>query len=58
MVGMSFLACLVLLIISAVVSVIMFFLLKIRIGQGTKGFIAEVCVGWFGGCLGWVLEHW
>ena len=58
MIGMSFLASLLLLIISVVVSAILFFWLKIRIGKGTIGFIAEVCVGWFGACLGWILEHW
>ena len=58
MIGMSFLASLLLFIISVVVAAILFFLLKIRIGKGTIGFIAEVCVGWFGACLGWILEHW
>ena len=58
MIGMNFLSAFVLFIISVLVSVIMFFLLKIRIGRGSKGFIAEVCVGWFGGWVGWILEHW
>ena len=58
MIGMSFLASLLLFIISVIVSVILFYLLKIRIGKGIIGFIAEVCVGWFGAWLGWILEHW
>jgi len=58
MVGMSFCSSLVLLVISAVVSVILFFLLKIKIGKGVVGFIAEICIGWFGAWLGWILEHW
>lgn len=37
MIGMSFLASLLLFIISVVVSVILFFLLKIRIGKGIIG---------------------
>jgi len=58
MIGMSLCAFLVLLVISIVVSVIFFFLLKIRIGKGIVGFIAEICVGWFGAWLGWILQHW
>jgi len=58
MIGMNFLSALFLLIISGVVSVIMFYLLKIRLGKGIVGFIAEVCVGWFGAWMGWILEHW
>jgi hypothetical protein len=58
MVGMSFCAFLVLLVISVVVSVILFFLLKIKIGKGVAGFIAEICIGWFGAWLGWILGHW
>jgi hypothetical protein len=46
MIEMSFSASLLLFIISVVVSVILFFLLKIRIGKGIIGFIAEDCVGW------------
>lgn len=55
---MNFCAFLVLLAISIVVSVIMFFLLKIKIGKGIVGFIAEICIGWFGAWLGWILGHW
>ena len=58
MIGMNFLSSLLLFIIALVVSAIMFFLLKIKIGKGIIGFIAEVCVGWFGAWLGWTLEHW
>jgi uncharacterized membrane protein YeaQ/YmgE (transglycosylase-associated protein family) len=58
MIGMSFCAFLVLLVISVVVSVILFFLLKIKIGKGVAGFIAEICIGWFGAWLGWILGHW
>ncbi len=58
MTGMNFWAFLVLLVISVVVSVILFFLLKIKIGKGIVGFIAEICVGWFGAWLGWILGHW
>jgi uncharacterized membrane protein YeaQ/YmgE (transglycosylase-associated protein family) len=58
MIGMSFCAFLVLLVISIVVSVVLFFLLKIKIGKGVVGFIAEICVGWFGAWLGWILGHW
>jgi len=58
MVGMNFCSSLVLLIISAVVSVILFYLLKIKIGKGVVGFIAEICIGWFGAWMGWILEHW
>jgi len=58
MIGMNLCAFLVLLVISIVVSVIFFFLLKIRIGKGIVGFIAEICVGWFGAWLGWILQHW
>lgn len=58
MIGMSFFSWLVLVIIGAIVAAVMFFLLKIRIGKGIIGFLAEVCVGWFGGWLGWILEHW
>jgi len=57
-IGMSLCAFLILLVISIVVSVIFFFLLKIRIGKGIVGFIAEICVGWFGAWLGWILQHW
>jgi uncharacterized membrane protein YeaQ/YmgE (transglycosylase-associated protein family) len=55
---MNFCAFLVLLVISVVVSVILFFLLKIKIGKRIVGFIAEICVGWFGAWLGWILGHW
>ena len=58
MIGMNLCAFLVLLVISVVVSVILFFLLKIKIGKGIVGFIAEICVGWFGAWLGWILGHW
>lgn len=58
MIGMSFCAFLVLLVISVVVSVILFFLLKIKIGKGVAGFIAEICIGWFGAWLGWILGDW
>jgi len=58
MIAMNFLSSLLLFIIAVAVSAIMFFLLKIRIGKGIVGFIAEVCVGWFGAWLGWILEHW
>lgn len=58
MISMSFMSSLLLLIISVVVTAIFFFLLKIKIGKGAVGIIAEVCVGWFGAWLGWVLEHW
>lgn len=58
MTGMSFLSSLLLFIIGAIVTAIMFFLLKIKIGKGIAGFIAEVCIGWFGAWLGWILEHW
>ena len=58
MIAMNFLSSLLLFIIAVVVTAIMFFLLKIKIGKGIVGFIAEVCVGWFGAWLGWILEHW
>ena len=58
MIGMSFLACIVLIIISIVVSAILFLALKIRIGEGIKGFIAEIFVGWIGAWLGWIWGHW
>jgi uncharacterized membrane protein YeaQ/YmgE (transglycosylase-associated protein family) len=58
MVGMGFCSSLVLLVISAVVSVILFSLLKIKIGKGVVGFIAEILIGWFGAWMGWILEHW
>ena len=58
MIGMSFCAFLVLLVISIVVSAIFFFLLKIRIGKGIIGFIAEIFVGWLGAWLGWILQYW
>ncbi len=58
MIGMSFLACVVLIIISIVVSAILFYALKIRIGEGIKGFIAEIFVGWIGAWLGWIWGHW
>lgn len=58
MIGMSFAASFLLFIIALVISAIMFFLLKIKIGKGIVGFMAEVCVGWFGAWLGWLLEHW
>lgn len=58
MTGMSFLACIVLIVISLVVSAILFFLVKIKIGKGIKGFIAEIFVGWIGAWLGWIWGHW
>ena len=58
MIGMSFLACVVLIIISIVVSAILFFLAKIKIGKGIQGFIAEIFVGWVGAWLGWIWGHW
>ena len=58
MIGMSFLACIVLIIISIVVSAILFYALKIRIGEGIQGFIAEIFVGWIGAWLGWIWGHW
>jgi len=59
MVGMSFLACIVLIVISIVISAILFYALKIiRIGEGIKGFIAEIFVGWIGAWLGWIWGHW
>ena len=58
MIGMGFLSFLILFIIAAVVGAILFFLLKIRTGKGIAGFIAEVCVGWFGAWLGWIWGHW
>ena len=58
MIGMSFLACIALIIISIVVSAILFFLTKIKIGKGIQGFIAEIFVGWIGAWLGWIWGHW
>lgn len=58
MVGMSFLACIVLIVISIVISAILFYALKIRMGEGIKGFIAEIFVGWIGAWLGWIWGHW
>jgi uncharacterized membrane protein YeaQ/YmgE (transglycosylase-associated protein family) len=58
MIGMSFLACIVLIVISIVISAILFYVLKIRIGEGIKGFIAEIFVGWVGAWLGWIWGHW
>jgi uncharacterized membrane protein YeaQ/YmgE (transglycosylase-associated protein family) len=58
MIGMSFCSSLVLFVISVIVSGILFFLLKIKTGKGVVGFIAEICIGWFGAWLGWILEHW
>lgn len=55
---MSFLACIVLIVIAVVVSVILFYGLKIRMGQGIQGFIAEIFVGWIGAWLGWIWGHW
>jgi len=58
MIGMSFLACVVLIIISIIVSAILFYVLKKRIGRGIQGFIAEIFVGWIGAWLGWIWGHW
>ena len=58
MIGMSFLACVVLIIISIVISAILFYVLKKRIGRGIQGFIAEIFVGWIGAWLGWIWGHW
>ena len=58
MIGMSFLACVVLIIISIIVSAILFYLAKIKIGEGITGFIAEIFVGWVGAWLGWIWGHW
>jgi len=58
MVGMNFLACIVLIVISIVISAILFYALKIRMGEGIKGFIAEIFVGWVGAWLGWIWGHW
>lgn len=58
MLGMSFLACIVLFVISIVVSAILFYLVKIKIGTGIQGFIAEIFVGWIGAWLGWIWCHW
>jgi len=58
MIGMSFLACIVLIVISIVILAILFYALKIRIGEGMKGFIAEIFVGWIGAWLGWIWGHW
>jgi uncharacterized membrane protein YeaQ/YmgE (transglycosylase-associated protein family) len=55
MIGMSFFAFLTLLIISIVVSIILF-LVKVRV---TGGFIGMVVVAWFGAWLGSpVLGYW
>ena len=55
MIGMSFFAFLTLLIISIVISVILF-LVKVRV---TGGFIVMVIVAWFGAWLGSpVLGYW
>jgi len=58
MIGMSFLACVILIIISIVISAILFYVLKKRIGRGIQGFIAEIFVGWVGAWLGWIWGHW
>jgi uncharacterized membrane protein YeaQ/YmgE (transglycosylase-associated protein family) len=58
MLGMDFLACIVLFVIAIVVSAILFYALGIRIGEGIKGFIAEIFVGWIGAWLGWIWCHW
>lgn len=55
---MSFLASLVLFVISIVISAILFYAFKMRIGEGIKGFIAEIFVGWIGAWLGWIWCHW
>ena len=52
MIGIDFLAFLILLIISVVVSLILHFALKTKVRSGVESFIGKVVWGWIGAWLG------
>jgi len=52
MIGMDFVAFLILLIISLVVSLILHFVLKMEVRAGVESFIGKVIWGWVGAWLG------
>jgi len=52
MIGMDFVAFLILLIISVIVSLVLHFVLKMQVRSGFESFIGKVIWGWIGGWLG------
>ncbi len=52
MIGMDFVAFLILLIISVVVSLVLHFVLKMQVRTGLESFIGKVIWGWIGAWLG------
>lgn len=59
MIGMNFLAFLILLVISIVVSAIMHYGFKYHVRPGFDSFVSKVIFGWIGAWLGSpVLGHW
>ncbi len=59
MIGMNFLAFLVLLIIAVVVAVVFHYILRYRYLEGTDSFLGKIAIAWLGGWLGSpVVGHW
>ncbi len=59
MIGMDFISFLILLVISAIVSFILHYILKFYIVPGLASFFGKVAIGWVGAWLGSpVLGHW
>ena len=59
MIGMDFTSFWILLVISAVVSYVLHFILNIYIIPGWRSYLSKVCIGWVGAWLGSpVLGHW
>ncbi len=59
MIGMDFTSFLILLVISAVVSTVLHYVLKFYVVPGVESFYGKVVVGWLGAWLGSpVLGHW
>ncbi len=59
MIGMDFISFLILLIISAVVSGILHFVLKYYIIPGWRSYLSKILIGWVGAWLGSpVLGYW
>lgn len=59
MIGMNFVAFATLFVISVIVSFVLHYLVRYRLGAGIEGFLGKVLVGWIGAWLGSpVLGHW
>ncbi len=59
MVGMNFVSFAILLVVSVIVSGVLHYLVRYRLGEGIEGFLGKVLVGWIGAWLGSpVLGHW